>query len=782
MAELLLQNGANVNAAGVNNKTPLFIAAEKGYKTIAELLLKHKAELNPQSIQYPSSITGVTPLHIAVINNFKAMAELLVANGANINAQSHLHASQRRYTRLGTPLHYAVDLGNESMIAFLLSNKADVNAVNDFGVTPLIVSIRNNDLARAELLIKHNANVNVQVHHDIDNLRDESGNSSMSIMGHSPLHFAMDKHNKAMVELLLKNKADPNKQNSAGETPLLMAAKENKDKDIVELLLAYGADVNYQGPESQSFQTPLHAAINAWAVDNVKMILSKKANLEIRNKEGYTPMQLAVAALRMELLEPLLKAGANPNVTYLNGETLLHVSVRSNGTNQIALLLAHGANVDANNQDQLTPLADAVMRQNTKICVILLKAGANPNVTVPDYRMAQILQRIESPQDQKPYNRISLLHQAVYKRNKDMINLLLDYGANINAMNWERNTPIGMALKYLNSRETILWQDNASTPPPPPVSARPISMAPGQAGPSLPAISPPPVAYASFTVRPQDYKEIVELLRKRGADETAERYNYITVSRPTLGADYPVHFRGTNAYNRFSLIDLVSKESIYFADLTRISINRLTTNGATKVFKVNLEEIINAEDRGQDVLLEWGDIVEVAVKDHLVDEKWLNYPNEILEKLGRWQIRRVDCIIKGQTNKVWLSPRLHPTQTSSLIESIGKQFANIGVTNISTISENPKVIRLELRGAQGATTLPIVRNYQLNWALRNAGILLASSDLTRVTVKRIDPITKQPLEMVFDINEARPETDLWLRDGDMIIVPDKPLPSARKSS
>jgi hypothetical protein len=62
--------------------------------------------------------------------------------------------------------------------------------------------------------------------------------------------------------------------------------------------------------------------------------------------------------------------------------------------------------------------------------------------------------------------------------------------------------------------------------------------------------------------------------------------------------------------------------------------------------------------------------------------------------------------------------------------------------------------------------------------------LRASSDLSRVTVQRTDPITKELRTMLFDVTDVAipnaasgsiPLDDtLWLRDGDVIEIPQKP--------
>ena len=80
-------------------------------------------------------------------------------------------------------------------------------------------------------------------------------------------------------------------------------------------------------------------------------------------------------------------------------------------------------------------------------------------------------------------------------------------------------------------------------------------------------------------------------------------------------------------------------------------------------------------------------------------------------------------------------------------------------------------------------------SYVLYRDARFQNLLRSSSDVSRVTVTRLDPVTKESRKMTFDLNAvALPDMnyssgnqppipwqqDLWLRDGDVIEVPEKP--------
>ena len=54
-----------------------------------------------------------------------------------------------------------------------------------------------------------------------------------------PLHSAVKANAREMVELLLAHGADPNAKDNRGETPLHSAAKRN-DREMVEILVFLG--------------------------------------------------------------------------------------------------------------------------------------------------------------------------------------------------------------------------------------------------------------------------------------------------------------------------------------------------------------------------------------------------------------------------------------------------------------------------------------------------------------------------------------------------------------
>lgn len=130
--------------------------------------------------------------------------------------------------------------------------------------------------------------------------------------GMTALHWAADRSDSAMAELLLHAKADVRATTRIGTyTPLHIAARTGS-AGVVRALLKAGSDVN---AVSEAGATPLHFAAAAGNPDVVTALIDRGANVNARELQwGQTPLIFAAAHDRAEAIAALLTRGADVSV------------------------------------------------------------------------------------------------------------------------------------------------------------------------------------------------------------------------------------------------------------------------------------------------------------------------------------------------------------------------------------------------------------------------------------------------------------------------------------
>ena len=121
----------------------------------------------------------------------------------------------------------------------------------------------------------------------------------------SSLHFALYMKDEANARSLIEGGADVSRRTSHGTTPLSRAVGVGF-KDIVELLIAKGADVNAKDNWNW---TPLHSAVYGHK-DIVELLITEGANVNARDGGGRTPLWYAKDKGNNEIVELLRKHGA----------------------------------------------------------------------------------------------------------------------------------------------------------------------------------------------------------------------------------------------------------------------------------------------------------------------------------------------------------------------------------------------------------------------------------------------------------------------------------------
>ncbi len=222
------------------------------------------------------------------------------------------------------------------------------------------------------------------------------------------LHSAVRVGDKNIIELLIQKGADVNKTNKDGETPLYYAALSGH-KDIAELLIEKGAKIS-----------TIHLAAYTGDIAEVKAFIQEGIDINALDKRNMTALHFAARGDQTDTAELLIARGAKVDV---GSWTPLYVAVEANNIDIAEYLIAHGANVNSG-EGVWTPLQEAAYHSKEMV-ELLLANGANINA-----------------------GGWTALHSALDDERFDIVELLLDKGADVNIEDDSGYAPLHIAASY----------------------------------------------------------------------------------------------------------------------------------------------------------------------------------------------------------------------------------------------------------------------------------------------------------------------------------------------
>ena len=426
MADLLIAEGANVKLANRDGVTPLWLASENGSARMIEKLIEAGADPNERQ---PN---GETPLMMAARNGNLAALKFLVDHRANVNLKEDLRGT--------TALMWAAEQMHAEAVKLLVERGADVaaatapdtrnsrlniaptvqqriaqdvafgtrrprrptpgaaedtaDAADDFaafyrlpqvkdggGLTSLVYAAREGCLECARTLLDAAANVN-----------------QVTNYGWSALLTATQNRHYQLAAYLLSRGANPNLPNKGGWTPLYLATDNRNiesgdypvrkpdmdDLDFIKLLIEKGSSVNARicGIESSD---------QACKGDTTET--RTNFTMQWLYEDGATPFLRAAQSGDLNLMKLLLAHGADPKIATAHNDTALAVASGIGWVEGITFEWSPEESVEA-----------------VKMC---LELGIDPNTVDDEGRTA--------------------LHGAAHKGRTEVIQLLVDHGANLEA-------------------------------------------------------------------------------------------------------------------------------------------------------------------------------------------------------------------------------------------------------------------------------------------------------------------------------------------------------------
>uniref|UniRef100_A0A3B4Z615 BCL3 transcription coactivator n=1 Tax=Stegastes partitus TaxID=144197 RepID=A0A3B4Z615_9TELE len=188
--------------------------------------------------------------------------------------------------------------------------------------------------------------------------------------------------------------------------------------------------------QDEDGDTALHIAVVKGELDVVfkliQLLLWARRGLDIYNNLRQTPLHLAVITKQADMVDALLKAGADPAALDRNGQTALHLCCEYDQRDCLSRVLSRvlspgiSSCLEIRNYEGLSPLHLAVLHGFKDLARLLLNAGADIN--------AMDIKSGQSP----------LMH-AVEGNNADMVHFLIESGCDVNSQSYSGNTALHSA-------------------------------------------------------------------------------------------------------------------------------------------------------------------------------------------------------------------------------------------------------------------------------------------------------------------------------------------------
>lgn len=433
--ELLHKDPKIVNALGSDNVTPLHEAVRFADEEMINLLLDNGADINARCYNQ------FAPLHLA---KDAAIAKLLIRRGADKKASSSA----------GTPLQYAIHEQNIPMIELLLEatgETLDFDSQVKLGRTASAMAMLKDTpwLAKPPSKALHSAAddgnlelCNILVKHGADPNQDYGfGN----IVGpYTPLTGAVTGGFEDIAKLLLDHGADPNVSGGRNHDNLFIYAIAYCTAGLVKAMLDHGADTQ-AGDRWGDAVTPLHVAAalggrnnigrvlrvgqpnsltqeKLQAVDKVSLLIDAGADVNASTDDHATPLLFAAVTGHRQVCEVLLKHGAKLDIS--------SACLLGNVADVEAMLKANPKLATTNELPLKRPLLHWVAATgNLEIARQLLDLGADPNAEAPmlNYQDAGGFEaeRIRDEKGETP------LHVAAGQGHHEIVRLLIEKGANL---------------------------------------------------------------------------------------------------------------------------------------------------------------------------------------------------------------------------------------------------------------------------------------------------------------------------------------------------------------
>lgn len=220
---------------------------------------------------------------------------------------------------------------------------------------------------------------------------------------------------------------------------LLVAAAELEEIDIVKALLLKGVNPNHLGGESHNKETALHRASRQEAVELVELLLRNGANPNTHSIGcNQTAFEVALAScypMRPGIPLMMIRAGAKVvrSLSSIEDQPYLAMAAKFQSLELVQVMISAGASVNDDTGFAASALQIATESDNIEVVEALLSAGTDVNYPLGEQYRRGREQLVTTSQDSFGSYLQTPLHFAISQGNMEMVQILLEAGADVNS-------------------------------------------------------------------------------------------------------------------------------------------------------------------------------------------------------------------------------------------------------------------------------------------------------------------------------------------------------------
>lgn len=415
----------------------VFLAVTRGFTDCVEILL----DLQPFDINCTMG-SGDTVLMLAISTGTAPLVKLLLERGAD---PTLAETSMRRLS----PLHVAARCGGDDIIKMLLKAGASPNTRSGGDETALLNAIQRGGILKhawypgGKRLVSTDEEV-------METTRTflESGYEMDAADGSAYLYEACWQGRATLVNFFISHGADPHMQTEYLQTCLGVAALHGHT-DVVQILLDQKVEVN---TASKYGFAPLVEAVRRGELNIIKLLVETGGgDVNFADEYGNTPLRAALSPgtwadgvprymfgsegwesqtkppFNEDLVRYLIERGADVHAVTPRGTSMLSIAIGYSNSAIVDMLLNEGAGIDD---------ADEIVR--------LIISAANSEKD----DIAKRLLRQESANAVDGSKLCPALHIACENEDLEFVKLLVEAGADVNALDEEGQSCLQLAINH----------------------------------------------------------------------------------------------------------------------------------------------------------------------------------------------------------------------------------------------------------------------------------------------------------------------------------------------